>query len=156
MLATPSVQVICAACIHSVSDDVLIGREAGCPAAVRSCVKTVDFLRSDVINALMAEPTTRERAYRLRCCPSARQRRALGRLFGASRFAWNWALARRTRAYQVDQARRPSSQQGCVLAGDGLADVETCDRAAALGAPEQFVGDGIVATLHRSQDRGAR
>ena len=105
MLATPSVQVICAACIHSVSDDVLIGREAGCPAAVRSCVKTVDFLRSDVINALMAEPTTRERAYRLRCYPSARQRRALGRLFGASRFVWNWALARRTSAYQADQTR---------------------------------------------------
>ncbi len=53
----------------------------------------------------MAEPTTRERAYRLRCYPSARQRRVLGRLFGASRFVWNWALARRTSAYQADQTR---------------------------------------------------
>lgn len=135
MLATPSVQVTCAACIHDVSDDVVFGRGAGRPADVISCVPIVDLLCSDVINALMAEPTTRERA---------------------SRFAWNWALARRTSAYQVDQTRRPSSQQGCVLAGDGLADVETCDRAAALGVPEQFVDDGIVATLHRSQDRGAR
>ena len=53
----------------------------------------------------MAEPTTRERAYRLRCYPSARQRRVLGRLFGASRFVWNWGLARRTSAYHADQTR---------------------------------------------------
>ena len=53
----------------------------------------------------MAEPTTRERAYRLRCYPSARQRRVLGRLFGASRFVWIWGLARRTSAYQADQTR---------------------------------------------------
>ena len=53
----------------------------------------------------MAEPKTRERAYRLRCYPSARQRRVLGRLFGASRFVWNWALARRTSAYHGDQTR---------------------------------------------------
>ena len=51
----------------------------------------------------MAEPTTRERAYRLRCYPSARQPRVLGRLFGASRFVWNWGLARRTNAYRADQ-----------------------------------------------------
>ena len=53
----------------------------------------------------MAEPTTRERAYRLRCYPSARQRRVLGRLFGAARFVWNWGLARRTSAYHADQTR---------------------------------------------------
>jgi putative transposase len=53
----------------------------------------------------MAEPTPRERAYRLRCYPSARQRRVLGRLFGASRFVWNWALSRRTSASQADQTR---------------------------------------------------
>ena len=53
----------------------------------------------------MAEPTTRERAYRLRCYPSARQRRVLGRLFGASRFVWNWGLALRTSAYRADQRR---------------------------------------------------
>ncbi len=105
MLATLSVQVTCAASIHNVSDDVVFGCGAGRPTDVRSGVQIVDFLRSDVINALMAEPTTRERAYRLRCYPSARQRRALGRLFGASRFVWNWALARRTSAYQVDQTR---------------------------------------------------
>jgi putative transposase len=29
----------------------------------------------------------------------------LGRLFGASRFVWNWGLARRTSAYQADQTR---------------------------------------------------
>jgi putative transposase len=53
----------------------------------------------------MAEPTIRERAYRLRCYPSARQRRVLGRLFGASRFVWNWALSRRASASQADQTR---------------------------------------------------
>ena len=53
------------------------------------------------------------------------------------------------------QARRPSSQQGGVLAGDGFADVEARDRPAPLGAPEQFVDEGIVPTDHRSQDRGA-
>ena len=53
----------------------------------------------------MAEPTTCERAYRMRCYPSARQRRVLGRLFGASRFVWNWALSRRTSAYQAEQTR---------------------------------------------------
>jgi putative transposase len=53
----------------------------------------------------MAESTIGERAYRMRCYPSARQRRVLGRLFGASRFVWNWALARRTSAYQADQTR---------------------------------------------------
>ena len=58
-----------------------------------------------MVNARMAEPMTRERVYRLRCYPSARQRRVLGRLFGASRFVWNWALARRTSAYQADQTR---------------------------------------------------
>ena len=105
MLAPPSAEVTCAASIHNFSDDVVFGRREGWPTAVISCVPPVDFLRSDVVNALMAESTPRERAYRLRCHPSARQRRALGWLLGASRFVWNWALARRTSAYQAGPTR---------------------------------------------------
>lgn len=41
----------------------------------------------------------------MRCYPSARQRRVLGGLFGASYWAWNRVLARRTSAYPADQAR---------------------------------------------------
>ena len=46
-----------------------------------------------------------ERAYRMRCYPTARQRRVLGRLFGASRFVWNWALERRSSAYRCEKTR---------------------------------------------------
>ena len=46
-----------------------------------------------------------KRAYRLRCYPIVRQRRVLGRLFGASRFVWSWGLAWRTSAYQAGQTR---------------------------------------------------
>ena len=46
-----------------------------------------------------------ERAYRMRCYPTARQRRVLARLFGASRFVWNWALERRRSAYRCEKTR---------------------------------------------------
>src|SRR5215469_12443529 len=49
-------------------------------------------------------PTT-ERAYRMRVYPTARQRALLGRVFGAARYVWNWALARRTEAYRCDGTR---------------------------------------------------
>ncbi|MGC8519210.1 MAG: RNA-guided endonuclease InsQ/TnpB family protein [Steroidobacteraceae bacterium] len=53
----------------------------------------------------MAEPTVRERAYRMRCYPSAGQLRVLGRLFGGFTPRVEWALTRRTSAYQADQTR---------------------------------------------------
>ncbi len=53
----------------------------------------------------MREGRTIERAYRLRVYPTRRQQRVLGRLFGASRYVWNWALARRSRAYQTDKIK---------------------------------------------------
>ena len=48
---------------------------------------------------------TRERAYRLRAYPTRAQQRAIGRLIGAARFVWNWALSRRSEAYHADQTR---------------------------------------------------
>ena len=53
----------------------------------------------------MREGRTIERAYRLRVYPTRRQQRVLGRLFGASRYVWNWALARRSQAYQTDKLK---------------------------------------------------
>ena len=50
----------------------------------------------------MAEPPSIERAYRLRCYPTRRQQRLIGRLLGAKRKVWNWALDRRTEAYRAD------------------------------------------------------
>ncbi|HEY2590352.1 MAG TPA: transposase, partial [Steroidobacteraceae bacterium] len=50
----------------------------------------------------MADALTIERAYRMRVYPTRRQRALLGRLFGAARYVWNWALARRTEAYRCD------------------------------------------------------
>lgn len=35
-----------------------------------------------------------ERAYRMRVYPARRQCALLGRVHGAARFVWNWALAR--------------------------------------------------------------
>ena len=52
----------------------------------------------------MSESPTTERAYRLRVYPSRAQRAALGRLFGATRFVWNWAFARRSDAYKADKS----------------------------------------------------
>ncbi len=53
----------------------------------------------------MVEPPTLERAYRLRCYPTRRQRAVLGRLYGAARFVWNWALWRRSDAYRADKSQ---------------------------------------------------
>lgn len=51
------------------------------------------------------DAATIERAYRMRVYPTRKQRVVLGRLFGASRYVWNWALARRTEAYRGDGTR---------------------------------------------------
>ncbi len=53
----------------------------------------------------MRESLTTERAYRLRVYPSRAQRLVLGRLFGAARFAWNWALSRRSDAYKAGKSK---------------------------------------------------
>jgi putative transposase len=53
----------------------------------------------------MNEVCTGKRAYRMRVYPTLAQRRVLGRLFGAKRKVWNWALERRESAYRVDGAR---------------------------------------------------
>ncbi len=56
------------------------------------------------LNVVMIEatPVTITRAYRLRAYPNRTQARQLARLAGATRFAWNWALARRSSAYRAD------------------------------------------------------
>jgi putative transposase len=43
-----------------------------------------------------------ERAYRVRLRPKPDQARTLSRLFGARRFVWNWALARKEGAWRAD------------------------------------------------------
>lgn len=43
---------------------------------------------------------TIDRAYRLRAYPTHTQCALLGRLFGATRYIWNWALSTRTVAYR--------------------------------------------------------
>jgi putative transposase len=53
----------------------------------------------------MEESGTLERAYRLRAYPTRAQERAIGRLIGAARFVWNWALARRSEAYESAKTR---------------------------------------------------
>ena len=53
----------------------------------------------------MSETDTLERAYRLRAYPTRAQERAIGRLIGAARFVWNWALARRSDAYKADKSQ---------------------------------------------------
>ncbi len=53
----------------------------------------------------MSESPTLEGAYRLRAYPTRAQQRRLGRLFGAARFVWNWALARRSQAYEAEQRK---------------------------------------------------
>jgi putative transposase len=53
----------------------------------------------------MEESGTLERAYQLRAYPTRAQERAIGRLTGAARFVWNWALARRSDAYECDKSR---------------------------------------------------
>ncbi len=54
---------------------------------------------------MVPEPNPIERAYRMRVYPTRRQRALLGRLFGAARFVWNWALARRSEVYKTDGTR---------------------------------------------------
>ena len=51
------------------------------------------------------------RAYKLRLRPSADQRRALAQWFGHARFAWNWALDARQKAYR----RRGETLNGVAL-----------------------------------------
>ncbi|MHB8474213.1 MAG: helix-turn-helix domain-containing protein [Gammaproteobacteria bacterium] len=46
--------------------------------------------------------TVIQRAYRYRICPTAAQRRALARDFGAGRFVWNACLSWRSTAYKTD------------------------------------------------------
>jgi IS605 OrfB family transposase len=53
----------------------------------------------------MGETPTIERAYRMRVYPTRRQRALLARLLGATRYVWNWGLARRTEAYRCDRTR---------------------------------------------------
>ncbi|MBW4052981.1 MAG: transposase [Proteobacteria bacterium] len=53
----------------------------------------------------MRESDTLERAYRLRAYPTRPQQRAIGRLIGAARFVWNWALWRRSDAYKADKSQ---------------------------------------------------
>ena len=48
---------------------------------------------------------TISRAYRMRVYPTAAQSALLGRLFGAARFVWNWALATRTAAWREREER---------------------------------------------------
>jgi putative transposase len=50
-------------------------------------------------------PSTVERAYRMRVYPTRDQEQLLGRLVGATRFVWNWALERRSTAYRTDGTR---------------------------------------------------
>lgn len=51
------------------------------------------------------------RAYRLRLYPTRAQERALAQWFGQARFAWNWALDARTKAYR----RRGESKTSVAL-----------------------------------------
>ena len=50
-------------------------------------------------------PSTISRAYRMRVYPTHAQALVLSRLIGATRYAWNWALAKRTAAYRADAPR---------------------------------------------------
>jgi putative transposase len=50
----------------------------------------------------VTDPQSISRAYRMRVYPNKAQQRMLSRLVGATRFVWNWALARRTDAYRAD------------------------------------------------------
>ena len=49
-----------------------------------------------------AAPIPIERAYRVRLYPKPGQARMLSRIFGARRFAWNWALRRKDEAWRAD------------------------------------------------------
>lgn len=51
---------------------------------------------------MTGEPATIERAYRVRLRPTKVQMRVLSRLFGARRWLWNWAIARKDAAWRTD------------------------------------------------------
>jgi len=51
------------------------------------------------------EEQTIQRAYRMRVYPTAAQSAVLGRLLGATRFVWNWALERRNTAWREREER---------------------------------------------------
>ena len=51
---------------------------------------------------MIEEPTTIERAYRVRLKLKPAQVRLLNRLLGAKRFTWNWALRRKKEAFEAD------------------------------------------------------
>jgi putative transposase len=55
-------------------------------------------------------PRTIERAYRVRCYPTKAQARTLAQLFGAKRFVWNWALARKSDAYRLRKEKISTNQ----------------------------------------------
>ena len=68
-----------------------------------SAICGADDITSAVTDSTTMEVTSQqliERAYRMRVYPTRAQVRVLSRLFGASRFVWNWALARRSSAYR--------------------------------------------------------
>jgi len=46
-----------------------------------------------------------KRAYRYRCYPTNEQQQMLARTFGCARWIYNWALARKSRAYQEEGKR---------------------------------------------------
>jgi len=51
-----------------------------------------------------------ERAYRSRCYPTKAQARLLAQLFGARRYVWNWALARREEVWRERRERISHNQ----------------------------------------------
>ena len=51
---------------------------------------------------MTGEAATIERAYRVRLRPTKVQMRVLSRLFGARRWLWNWAIARKDAAWRAD------------------------------------------------------
>ncbi len=51
-----------------------------------------------------------ERAYRSRCYPTRAQARLFAQLFGARRYVWNWALARREEAWRERRERISHNQ----------------------------------------------
>ena len=46
-----------------------------------------------------------KRAYRYRCYPTDEQQQVLARTFGCARWIYNWALARKSRAYREEGKR---------------------------------------------------
>lgn len=57
------------------------------------------------VEALSMDEHTIERAYRMRAYPTPAQQALLGRLLGATRYVWNWSLARRSAAWREREER---------------------------------------------------